>query len=129
MITGRRSRAWILIQVDSPHDAAQTIWKKLGSKDDDLYIVVRADVVNYEWFNLVVPVDAADPDAVEAANQRIIELVSPVRTTILPVTQHYPPVPHDGEGFVTEDEYEKGHDKVHCKAGRQRWSPGMNAWG
>jgi hypothetical protein len=129
MTIGRRTRAWILIQVDSPHEAAQRIWDTIGSEVDDYQIVVRADVVKNEWFNLVVPVDVADPNALESINQRIVDLITPARTTILPVSQHFPLVPHDAEGFITGDEYDMGHDKLHCKVGRQRWSPGLNAWG
>jgi serine/threonine-protein kinase len=39
------------------------------------------------------------------------------------------PFAHDAEGYITQDEYANGHEKVRCKVGQQRWSPGMNVWG
>ena len=52
-----RVRAWIMAQVDSPHDAAQQLYEEMGNKGDDHYVVIRADVVDYVY-NLVIPVDA-----------------------------------------------------------------------
>jgi hypothetical protein len=128
MITGERMRAWILIQVDSPHDAAQRLYDSQGLAGGDSYVVVRADVVDY-IYNVVIPVDAANPDVMRAVHHTILEITGASQSVVIPVVESFPPIPHDAEGFITEDEYANGYDKEHCKIGRQRWSPGVNAWG
>jgi len=129
MIRGERMRAWILIQVESPHDAAQKLYNALWEEGGDGYVVIRADVVTYEPFNLVVPLDVEDSTALDYVLHRIGELITPTQTAILQVSEHFPSVPHDAHGFITQNEYDEGHEKPSFRPGRQHWSPGMNAWG
>jgi hypothetical protein len=123
-----RARAWILVQVDSPHDAAQTLYDSLGLEGGDSYVVVRADVVDY-IFNVVIPVDAESPEVLHDVHHQIRRITGARHSVVIPVLESFPSIPHDAEGFITEHEYARGHEKVRCKVGRQRWSPGMNAWG
>jgi hypothetical protein len=128
MITIGRTRAWIMLQVDSPSEAAHRLYDSQGLAGGYDYVVVRADVVNYVY-NLMVPVDAANPDVLQSVHRIILDITGARFSVVIPVVEFVPLIPHDAEGFITGDEYEMGHDKLHCKEGRQRWSPGMNAWG
>ncbi len=128
MITGGRTRAWILVQVDSPHDAAQRLYASQGLEGGDHYVVVRADVVDYVY-NVVIPVDAESPEVLDSVHDMIRGITGARHSVAIPVVESVPPIPHDAEGFITPEEYDRGYDKEHCKPGRQRWSPGMNAWG
>jgi len=123
-----RTRAWILLQVDAPAEAARKLYESQGLEGGDRYVVVRADVVDY-IYNVVVPVDAESPETLESVHQLILGLTGAKYSVVLPVVESVPPIPHDAEGYITPEEYEAGTDKEHCKPGRQRWSPGMNAWG
>ncbi len=122
-----RTRAWILVQVDSPHDAAQTLYDTLWEEGDDNYVVIRADVVDYVY-NVVIPVDAANPVALEAARQRILEITGATQIVVIPVVHLVPSVPHNAHGFITAAEARAGHERVD-RPGRQHWSPGANPWG
>jgi len=123
-----RVRAWVMIQVDAPAEAAQRVWESLALDGGDSYLVCRADVVDYVY-NVVIPVDAENRDVLETVYQRILTITGAKFSVLIPVIQYVPPVPHDGEGFITPEEYDRGQDKEHCKPGRQHWSPGINAWG
>jgi hypothetical protein len=128
MITSGRTRAWIMIQVDTPLEAAQRLYEDHGLAGGDSYVVVRADVVDYVY-NVVIPVDAENPEVLQSVHQKILRITGARHSVVIPLVQPVPPIPHDAEGFITVDEYANGEDKVHCRPGRQRWSPGMNAWG
>ncbi len=124
---GERTRAWILVQVDSPLEAAQGLYNNLCDEGGESYVVIRADVVDYVY-NVVIPVDAESPAALQTAHQRILEITGATQTAVIPVVQPVPFVPHNAHGFITTTEARAGHEKVD-KPGRQHWSPGMNAWG
>jgi hypothetical protein len=130
VISGRggRTRAWILVQVDSPLEAAQRLYDSEGLAGDDRYVVVRADVVDYVY-NVVIPVDAESLEVLNDVHETIRTITGAKHSVVIPVVEPVPSIPHDAEGFITENEYAHGHEKVRCKVGRQRWSPGMNAWG
>ncbi len=123
----RRTRAWILVQADSPHNAARMLYNTLCDEGGDSYVVIRADVVDYVY-NVVIPVDAESQSALEAAHQRIVELTGATQTAILPVVHSIPFIPHDAQGYITPDEIAAGHERK-LLPGRQHWSPGANAWG
>jgi hypothetical protein len=123
-----RARAWILLRCDDPAAAAQTLWQNEGLQGGDSYVVVRADVVDYTY-NVVVPVDCENAGVRDSLYQRIRRITAARDAVLIPVLQPVPAVPHDAEGFVSQDEFDRGHDKVRVKPGRQRWSPGINAWG
>jgi len=122
-----RTRAWILLQVDSPPDAARKLCDAMRDEGGDSYVVIRADVVDYVY-NIVVPVDAESPSVLQYVHQRILELTGARDTAILPVVEHIPFPPHDAQGYLTQDEIAAGHEKG-LQPGRQHSSPGANAWG
>ena len=59
-----RARAWVLLQVKSPHHAAHDLYDQLKDEGGDSFVVIRADVVDYEY-NIVVPVDAESDEVLE----------------------------------------------------------------
>ncbi len=122
-----RTRAWILIQANSPQEAAQELYETVRDEGDESYVIIRADVVDYVY-NVVIPVDAASPAGLEEARLRILEVTGAKEFVVLPVRQTFPAVPHDAHGFITEHEAAHGHESV-PHPGRQHWSPGQNAWG
>jgi hypothetical protein len=126
-VMNRRVRAWILIQADSPQNAAQALYEELVDKGDDDYVVIRADIVDYVY-NIVIAVDAASSEWLERVHQIIRGITGVRQTAILPVKQHVPSPPHDAQGYITEDEVAAGAWKE-IKPGRQHRSPGENPWG
>jgi len=110
------------------HDAAQRLYDSRALAGGDSYVWSRADVVDY-IYNVVIPVGRSKPrrDASRPShnpgNYRCERLCGH------PVVESFPRFRTTLEGFITEDEYANGYDKEHCKIGRQRWSPGVNAWG
>jgi hypothetical protein len=125
-ITGARARAWILVQAESPHEAARALYESLAEKGGDDYVVIRADVVDYVY-NMVIPVDLAGWELLEEVHQLIREITKAKYSTVIPVVQHFPFPPHDAQSFITTEEVEAGHWRI--EPGRQHWSPGENAWG
>jgi len=123
-----RVRAWILIRADSPQTAAERIYDGLGQADDDRFVVVRADVVD-NHYNIVVPVDAQDWDVLQDVAARIQRLAEATDLAILRVVEHIPYPPHLADGYISEDEAAAYTGPETIKIGRQRNSPGWNAWG
>jgi predicted aspartyl protease len=130
-VINQRARAWILIQADSPQDAAKRIYEELVDKGGDDYVVIRADIVDYVY-NIVIAVDAASGEWLERVHQIIREITGVRQTAILPVKQHVPSPPHYAQSFITDDEVAAGEARgipEGIKPGRQHWSPGENPWG
>ncbi len=125
---GPRFRAWILLQVNSPQKVAQELYDAIWMEGDDDYVVIRADVVDWDY-NVVIPVDAASEDHLNRAYERILDITGAAKSVRLPVTQTFPRIPHDAHGFVTKEEFDQGQEKERIRPGRQHWSPGHNAWG
>lgn len=123
----KRTRGWILLQVDSPDKTAEKLYEAVRDEGDDDYVIIRADVVDFVY-NLIIPVDAANEDQLKEAHKRIVAVTGAKQSVTLPVLQTFPRVPHDAHGFITPEEAEHGHEHI-PKAGRQHWSPGQNAWG
>jgi hypothetical protein len=129
-----RARAWVLIRAASPEAAAQALYGELGYKEGevyepgDSYLPIRADVVDYHY-NIVVPVDAEDGDALQALVCRIQKVTGATETAVLRVLAHIPSTPHDADGYITPAEADRFTDDGKVKAGRQKGSPGMNPWG
>ena len=130
MSENERTRGWIFIKAESPEDVASQLYANLKDLGEWDYVVVRADVVESELFNIVVPVDAANPDFLAA----VVEMVgndSRVRETQTATVRedgHFPPIPHDAQGFITPKEKEDGRDEE-ADVYRFPQSPGFNAWG
>jgi hypothetical protein len=124
---GGRARAWVLLQVKSPHDAAHALYEQLKDEGDDSYVVIRADVVDYEH-NIVVPVDAENDDVLETVYGTIKEITGASRAVLVRVVEHIPFPPHDAQGYITQEEADAG-EAPGIEPGRQSYSPGENAWG
>jgi hypothetical protein len=121
-----RARAWILVKADSPKSAARQLYEELGYQGGDRFVLVRADVVDYEY-NIVVPLDAENWDVLQEVYGQIQELTQAKAAAILPVVKHVPFPPHVAHGFVTEEEAAAGG--IETEIGRLGDSPGHNAWG
>lgn len=128
----KRERGWLLIKVRDP-EALETRVEKLsdelffeaGGKDD--FVIVRTDVVTGEY-DLVVPIDAKSGEAFRAARARIEEHLEPTAVVVLMVRKHRPMPPHMADGFIDPEEAE-AYPTNRLQVGRQRSSPGANAWG
>ena len=127
-----RVRAWILIRTDEPPEvAAQRVYDTLGYKPgqgDDSFLLVRADVVDYHY-NIIIPVDTWGWDVLQGKLSEIQALAKAREIAVVPVTKHFPEPPHAADGFITQEEADAYTDTDTMKVGRQRSSPGMNAWG
>jgi len=125
-----RVRAWVLLQAESAEELAQALYRDLGHAGGDEFVVVRADIVagpSEFAYNIIVPVDAKNEDALRDVVDRIRE-VSRVNPVIVTVHQHVPYPPHDAHGYITTEEVEAGREPVE-KPGRQGASPGLNPFG
>jgi hypothetical protein len=123
-------RAWILLQVKSPHAVARNLYEKLkdeGKTDERDYVVVRADVIEYQY-NIMIPVDARSDKDLQFVYERILEITGASDHTSLRVVGHTPFPPHNAQGYITQEEAEQGKARG-IKPGRQSNSPGENAWG
>lgn len=123
-----RVRAWMLLQVDAPLEAAQRIYEELGHQGGDSFVLVRADLVEDNLYNLVVPVDAESLHWLDYVQQRIQHLAAVRRIAILRVTEHIPWPPHVADGYISPEEAAVWVGEP-VKVGRQHHSPGLNAWG
>lgn len=123
-----RVRAWVLIRTESPAAAAHQLYEELGQEGGDSFVLVRADVVDYHY-NIVVPVDAENWDVLQDLVCSIQKLTGARETAIVRVVEHIPYPPHLADGYITPEEAELYTDTEGMKVGRQRNSPGMNAWG
>ena len=133
-VENERTRAWVLIRSASPEAAAERLYGELGYEPDQPYVpwaksvVVRADVVDFHY-NIVVPVDAESPEALQDLVCKIQKLAEVTETAVLRVVTHYPPPPHAADGYITQEEADKYDDEGRVIVGRQRTSPGLNPWG
>lgn len=127
-----RVRAWVLAQVNGDWQATAKQIKTLDTKSPDL-VIIRTDLVTAKegsQFNLVVPIDAIDPDKLQNAVDYIRELTGS-SVEVLEVTEHDPIPPHLADGFITKAEVDADPRSAaeFVKVGRQRNSPGENPWG
>jgi len=122
-----RSRAWVLLRVRTPEEAANALYEQFGLAGGDDFVVVRADIVDHDY-NIVVPVDAANDEVLSDVVCQIYKVTGGTELLVLKVQQHIPLIPHIADGYVSTEEYEAEPDES-VKIGRQRTSPGANAWG
>lgn len=124
-----RTRGWIFIRAEKPEAVAEQIYDELFDRGGYDYVVIRADVVNHELFNIVVPVDAA-PGFLDKVAGMVKEITGVEEPQIAKVEAggHFPAIPHNAHGFITPYEKANGHDPF---ADEYRFpkSPGFNAWG
>ena len=125
-----RARAWVLVKAKAPEAAARKLYDALGDQGGDRWVVVRADIVDHEY-NVMIPVDAQNKDALDEVHQKIQQEMGSTDTLMIPVSKHIPFPPHIAHGFVHADEAAvrpfdgpKGPE-----VGRLGNSPGLNAWG
>jgi len=101
-----RVRAWVLAKAENPAEAAERIWNEEVGVDKSM--IVRADVVSgAQPKNILVPVDAANPDELEAAKAIITKKTGDNALTVARVTKHKPYPPGDGRNpWQDEDQDE-----------------------
>jgi hypothetical protein len=143
-----RKRAWVLLNVDSEkaEETAEALQKNLGLIGDDLWVVVRADVVaglgNPSLdYNIVVPVDAQQGPDGGPEEKHLLDAIATIKAeveavvgdnyqiAVLNVTKHNPDPPHASHSYVTKPESDKVPDHS-VEVGRRKFaSPAENAWG
>lgn len=143
-----RKRAWVLLNVDNEKAAqvAEALQRNLGLMGDDLWVVVRADVVANLGnpsvdYNIVVPVDAQQGPDGEPKETHLLDAIAEIEAkvkaavgddyqiAVLSVTQHIPDPPHASHSYVTKPESDLSPDHS-VEVGRRKFaSPAENAWG
>jgi len=121
-----RVRAWVLVKAEPAQEVAQGLYNELGHEGDDQFVVVRADVVDFDY-NIIVPVDAESEDVLSYVVEQIQGVDGVNETVIVRVKEHVPYPPHDAHGYITAQEAEAGQEPI--EPGRQGASPGANAFG
>jgi len=121
-----RVRAWVLVEAEPAQEVAEGLYNALGHEGDDQFVVVRADVVDFDY-NIIVPVDAESEDVLSDVVEQIRGMDGVNETVIVRVKEHVPYPPHDAHGYITAQEAEAGQETV--EPGRQGASPGFNAFG
>lgn len=122
----RRARAWVLVKATQAQDVAEDLYEDLGHVGGDSFVVVRADVVDFDY-NIVIPVDAESQDMLDKVHGMIKDRSGVEETVILKVDKHFPDPPHDAHGYITQQEAKAGKEPI--EAGRQGASPGANPHG
>lgn len=123
----RRVRGWLLLQSGDAGEAVEKIRAYFTQGKDD-YVVIRADIVSHEKYNVIVPLDAKNAGEFKRVVREIVDLkVGGIEEAM--VTQSNPDPPHDAHGFVTQDEFNKGKDKKIEPGLQKSDSPGANPWG
>jgi hypothetical protein len=124
-----RARAWVFVRAEKAQSVAEGIYEELGHQGGDSFVVVRADVVDYDY-NIMIPIDAESREMVDYVVGKIQGHPGVEDVVVVWVQSHIPYPPHDAQGYITEDELkasEKPEEDI--KAGRQGASPGYNGWG
>jgi hypothetical protein len=121
-----RARGWVLVKAESAQEVAEGLYKELGHEGGDSFVVVRADVVDFDY-NIVIPVDAESQDMLYQVHDMIKSRSGVSETVIVRVEKHVPYPPHDAHGYITVQEAEAGKEPI--EAGRQGASPGANPHG
>ena len=125
-----RLRAWVLVRAEPAQEVAERLYDELGHEGGDNYVVVRADVVDYDY-NLMIPVDAESTEWVHKVVGMIRDQPGVRDAVVVWVRSHVPYPPHDAHGYITAEEIEAStrEPKEPIKPGRQGASPGYNGWG
>jgi len=125
-----RVRAWVFCRAKSIEEKlkGEDYWQnEIKTKGGDRYTVIRADIVDHDCYNVVVPVDAKDGPALIAAKDFIKEKFQAEIISTVEVKGHFPNPPHNANGFITEQEHGRGDPDA--PIGQVNKSPGWNAWG
>ena len=127
-----RVRAWVFGRVESGELRDHYEENRINGLGGDQFVIVRADIVKHDDYNVIIPVDAEDEEGLRAAKSVItgqlgVEIVSTVKVV---EDGHIPWPPHAAHGYITEREVVAlSIEQVPIKAGRQHASPGTNKWG
>ncbi len=124
-----RVRAWLLVRAEDAPNSMQGLYRKLGHEGGKHYVVIRADIVDYQPYNVIVPVDAESEEALQEVSALIKGHPGVRETVIARVEKHIPFPPHDAHGYITQQELREGKDQTIKEYGRQGASPGYNGWG
>lgn len=136
----KRVRAWVLVKSKEPEETAKELDGELkaelskphGNRRTN-FIFVRADVVDVVEgegeYNVIVPVDAANPGSLKQALTMIKNARGTSSVTVCEVKEHYPDPPYSTATFVTQNEWDVEQPQEFAPAGLHPHSPGRNAWG
>ena len=91
-------------------------------------MLIRADIVDYQPYNVVVPVDAESEEALQEVSEMIKDHPGVRETLIVRVEKHIPYPPHKAHGYITQQEADLAGIEE-ARRGRQGASPGYNGWG
>ena len=124
-----RVRAWVFCRGKSIEEKLKRFdWENdIKTVGDNRFVVIRADIVDHDCYNVVLPVDAEDGDGLKAAEDFIKEKFQVEITSTVEVKGHFPDPPHNANGYITEQEHEYGD--LDAPTGHVNKSPGWNAWG
>ncbi len=122
-----RVRAWALVVSSNPEATAAQIAAQFTQGGDD-WVIVRADVVQGAH-NLVVPIDAANETAFQAALAMVQGATGVQQVGVERVVAHYPSPTHRAHTFVTQSEIDEFPVPDFTSPGRHPKSPGSNPWG
>jgi len=122
-----RVRAWVLVTSSNPEATASQLAAQFTQGGDD-WVMVRADVVQGAH-NLVVPIDAANETALQAALALVNGATGVQQATVNRVVAHYPAPAHRSHTFVTQGEIDEFPVPDFTSPGRHPKSPGSNPWG
>jgi hypothetical protein len=127
-----RVRAWVFGRVDPVKLRGRYKENRINGLGGDQFVIVRADIVDHNDYNVIIPVDAEDDDGLEMAVGVITGQLGVKNLSVVRVKKdsHIPWPPHAAHGFITELEVEAlPIEQIPIKAGRQHASPGTNKWG
>jgi len=124
-----RVRAWVFCRAKSIEENLKGLdWKNdIKTVGGDRFVVIRADIVEHDCYNVVLPVDAENSDGLIAAEDFIKEKFQVEIISTVEVKGHFPDPPHNANGYITEQEHEEGDRDA--PTGHVNKSPGWNAWG
>ena len=107
--------------------------KEFSDTHDDHVVIVRANVVDAEDYNLIVPVDVVE-DSYSSLLDDIKDFVTEnfgvddfVKADVF--SNWFPNPPNLADGWVNKDEYERSPIRDKPPLGYVNHSPGWNAWG
>jgi len=126
-----RVRAWVFCRAKSIEEKLKGLdWENdIKTVGGDHFVIVRADIVDHDDYNVIIPVDAMDKSGLDEAVDVITEQLGVRIVSTVQVVEkgHFPDPPHNSNGFITEQEQERGDPDA--PIGQVNRSPGWNAWG
>jgi hypothetical protein len=106
--------------------------KEFSDTNDDHVVIVRANVVNAEDYNLIVPVDVVE-DSYSSLLDDIKDFITEnfgvddfIKADVF--SNWFPNPPHSSDGWINKEEHEADYEDD-LPLGYVNHSPGWNAWG